>query len=120
MSGSAMSATVLPGQTGSRWTPGAVLWLLWMIGMWAAFFVLLLTDELAGLWSAIRDLPLLVEVALWLPFFPWMLGTAVWTSSWSSWLRLLLVLCFALGWTLVSIPRRKLSPGRAGDANAAG
>jgi hypothetical protein len=117
--GPAMSATALPGHMGSRWTAGATLWLLWMIAMWAASFVLLLTDKLAGLWSAIRDLPLLVEVALWLPFLPWMLGTAVWTSSWSSWLRLLLVLCFVLGWTLVSIPRRKpAANGRAEDANA--
>jgi hypothetical protein len=88
-----------------RWTPGATLWFLWMIGMWAAFWVLLVADELDGLWSAIRDLPFLVELALWLPFFPWMLGMAVWTSSWSGWLRVLLVLSFTLGWTLVSIPR---------------
>ena len=30
---------------------------------------------------------------------------AVWTSSWSGWLRVLLALSFTLGWTLVSIPR---------------
>ena len=54
-----------------RWTPGAKLWFLWMIGMWAAFWVLLVADELDGLWSAIRDLPFLVELGLWLPFFPW-------------------------------------------------
>jgi hypothetical protein len=100
-------ATAQQPEAQRRWTPGATLWFLLMIGMWAAFYALLYADELDGVWSAIRDLPLLVELALWLPFFPWMLGMAVWMSSWSGWLRLALVLCFALGWSLASIPRRK-------------
>jgi hypothetical protein len=49
------------GPHGESMEAGATLWLLWMIAMWAASFVLLLTDKLAGLWSAIRDLLLLVE-----------------------------------------------------------
>jgi hypothetical protein len=40
-------------------------------------------------------------------FLPWMLGTAVWTSSWPAVVRVLLVLCFAVGWTVVSIPREQ-------------
>jgi hypothetical protein len=90
-----------------RWTPGATLWFLWMVGMWVAFYILLFTDKVEGLWSTIRDLPLLVEIVLWLPFFPWMLGMAVWTSSWSEWLRATLVVCFTIGWSLAFLPRRK-------------
>jgi hypothetical protein len=56
---------------------GATLWFLWMILMWATFFVLLFADRLGELWTAIRDLPLLVEVGMWVAFLPWMLGTAV-------------------------------------------
>jgi uncharacterized membrane protein len=84
-----------------------------MVGMWVAFFVLLRTDRLDGLWSSIRDLPLLIEVVAWFLFLPWMLVTAVWTSAWSEWVRVLLVLTFAVGWTIVSIPRpRKPANGR--------
>ncbi len=90
-----------------RWTPGATLWFMWMVGMWVSFYILLFADKLEGLWSTIRDLPLLVEIVLWLPFFPWMLGMAVWTSSWSEWLRGTLVACFTIGWSLAFLPRRK-------------
>jgi hypothetical protein len=86
---------------------GATVWFLWMIAMWVAFFVLLFADRLEALWNAIRDLPLVVEVVLWVAFLPWMLGTAVWTSSWSTTVRVLLVAIFAIGWTIVSIPREK-------------
>jgi len=86
---------------------GATLWFLWMILMWAAFFVLLFADRLGELWSAVRDLPLLVEVGVWVAFLPWVLGTAVWTGSWPAVVRVLLVLCFAVGWTVVSIPRER-------------
>jgi hypothetical protein len=78
-----------------------------MVGMWVAFFVLLFADHLGMLWNAILHLPLLVEIVLWVLFLPWMLGMAVWTSSWSDWLRIVLVLLFALGWTIASIPRRR-------------
>jgi hypothetical protein len=86
---------------------GATLWFVWMVAMWLTFFVLLVANRLDGLWSAIRHLPLFVEIVLWVAFLPWMLGMAVWTSSWADWLRGLLVLCFAVGWTLLSIPRGK-------------
>jgi hypothetical protein len=78
--------------------------------MWVAFFVLLFADRLEGLWNAIRDLPLVVEVVLWVAFLPWMLGTAVWTRSWSTALRALLLAVFAIGWAIVSIPREKRTP----------
>ena len=85
----------------------AIVWLVWMVGMWVGFFVLLAGDLIDDVWHWARDLPLLPELALWLVAFPWMLGSGVWTSSWPGWLRLALVLVFAAAWTLVSIPRRK-------------
>ena len=86
---------------------GATIWFLWMVAMWAGFLVLLAADRIDGVWSWVRDLPLLAELVLWLALFPWLLGAAVWTSSWTGWLRLFLVLGFAFGWSLASIPRRK-------------
>jgi hypothetical protein len=85
----------------------AKVWFAWMVVMWAAFFALLAAGQLDGLWSAIRDLPLVAQILLWIPFFPWMLGMAVWASSWVAWLRVTLVVCFAVGWTLASLPRAK-------------
>lgn len=103
-----MTANASPTTTLRRRRPiGATLWFLWMVAMWGAFFVLLFADRLEAVWSAIRDLPLLVEVVLWVVFLPWMLGTAVWNSSWPAGLRVGLVACFAIGWTIVSIPREK-------------
>ena len=70
---SEVAASKQPAQR--RWTPGATLWFMWMVGMWIAFYILLVADKLEGLWSAIRDLPLLIEIVLWLPFFPWRCGS---------------------------------------------
>lgn len=86
---------------------GGVLWLCFMVGMWAAFFVALLGDRLDDVWRWARDLPLLLELGFWFLTFPWLLGTAVWESSWATWLRVGLVASFAIGWTLISIPRAR-------------
>jgi hypothetical protein len=75
--------------------------------MWLAFFALLWAGQLDEIWNWIRDLPLIAEIALWIAFLPWMLGMAVWTSSWATWIRVVLVVLFAVGWTVVSIPRRR-------------
>lgn len=85
----------------------ARLWFTWMVVMWVAFFLLLLSGHLEGLWDAIRALPLIAQVVLWVPFLPWMLGMAVWASGWPAWLRVIVVVCFAVGWTATSIPRTK-------------
>ncbi len=57
---------------------GGVAWPVFTVGMWIAFFVALLGDRLA-----------------------------VWESSLAPWLRIGLVVPFAIGWTLISIPRAK-------------
>jgi hypothetical protein len=86
---------------------GGVAWRVFMVGMWIAFFVAFLGDRLGDIWQWARDLPLVVEFGLWLLMFPWLLGTVVWESSWAPWLRVCLVASFAIGWTLISIPRGK-------------
>jgi hypothetical protein len=78
-----------------------------MEAMWAAFFVLLLSDELPAIRDMIRDLPLAGELVAWIALFPWLLGTAVWTGPWAEPTRVVLVLGFAVGWSLLSIPRRE-------------
>jgi hypothetical protein len=103
-----MSEEVLPALRPSDRRPlGATIWFVWMVAMWAGFFVLLVAAQISGVWDWVRDLPVLVEIVLWVALFPWLLGAAVWSSSWMGWVRLLLVLVFAFGWSLVSIPRRK-------------
>jgi hypothetical protein len=103
-----VSEAALPRSEGLQRRPlGATIWFVWMVAMWAGFFVLLVAERIDAVWSWVRDLPLLAELVLWLALFPWFLGAAVWTSSWADWLRLLLVLGFAFGWSLASIPRRK-------------
>jgi hypothetical protein len=103
-----MSEAIVPRVERSERRPlGATIWFVWMVAMWAGFFALLVAERIDGVLSWVRDLPLLAELVLWLALFPWLLGAAVWTSSWTGWLRLLLVLGFAFGWSLASIPRRK-------------
>jgi len=85
---------------------GAIVWFVWMVGMWAGFFALLAADRLDEVWSWVRDFQLVAESLLWFALFPWLLGTAVWTSSWPDALRIVLVALFAVGWTLASLPRQ--------------
>jgi hypothetical protein len=89
---------------------GGLIWLVFMVGMWIAFFAALFADQLHAVSEWVRGLPLLAELGLWLLAFPWLLGTAVWESSWTLLLRALLVAAFALGWTLISLPRSRPSP----------
>ena len=103
-----MSEAALPSAHRSgRRSLGATVWFVWMVSMWVGFFVLLLADRIGDVWSWVRELALPAEFVAWVALFPWLLGAVVWTSSWDGWLRLLLVLVFAFGWSLVSIPRPK-------------
>jgi hypothetical protein len=80
-----------------------------MVGAWIAFFALLLFSEatLGELWRDVRDLPLLVEGAVWLALFPLVLALGVWDSGLAEWVRLVLVCTFALAWSAAFFPRRK-------------
>ncbi|TWD84594.1 hypothetical protein FB561_5787 [Kribbella amoyensis] len=89
----------------ARVTAGSVIWFLFMAGLWVVFFVYLRSGRLEDVAQTIKDLPLPVELLVWILFFPWVLGTAVWTSGWSETVRMVLVILFAVAWTVVSIPR---------------
>jgi hypothetical protein len=93
----------------SRPTIGARVWFAFMVASWAAFAVIAATSEhlLADAWQGARDLPLALELVVWLLTLPWMLALAAWESDWSGAARVLAVLCIAAGWTLMSIPRPK-------------
>jgi hypothetical protein len=90
---------------------GGVAWLVFMVGMWIAFFGALVGDRLDDIWHWARELPLVLELGLWVLGFPWLLGTAVWESSSASWLRVCLVASFAITWTVISIPHQKEPAG---------
>jgi hypothetical protein len=108
-----MSEVTLPRVDRSDRRPlGAIIWFAWMLVMWAGFFALLVADRIGPVWSWVREVPLLVEFLARVALFPWLLGAAVWTISWDGWLRLLLVLGFAFGWSLASVPRRRSEQGR--------
>ena len=51
-------------------------------------------------WHAIRDLPLVVQIVVWVLFLPVMVGLWVWETSWPFIVRLALVLGVA-GWNLL-------------------
>ncbi|MGW1344431.1 hypothetical protein ACWCOV_25555 [Kribbella sp. NPDC002412] len=88
-------------------TTGSRLWLLLMVGLWMAFYLFLGADRLDDVETWIRDLPLVMELGVWLLGFPWVLATAVWTSDLSETVRVTLVVLFTAAWTIVSIPRTK-------------
>lgn len=103
----AMSEQVRGSPIWSSRPVGGIVWFVWMVGMWVTFFWLLFANGLDEVWRAVTGLPILIEIVVWIVFLPWMLGTWVWTGPWPDWVRVALVLCFAIGWTLVSIPRRR-------------
>ena len=108
------------GEPVARASAGAGMWFMWTVGLWVVFFVFLQSGRLEEVASTIKELPLPLELLVWLLFFPWVLGTAVWTSGWSETLRMALVVLFALGWTVLAIPRprkpRPASPRRSAKA----
>jgi hypothetical protein len=79
-----------------------------MAMLWGALLALAVTSPgtLDSVWSWTRDLWWPLQIAAWIVFLPWMIGLAVWQSGWSSGLRLTVIGVLALGWTLMSYPRR--------------
>lgn len=97
----------------TRRSLGDWIWFALMAGGWVTFLGLLLFSEprLRELYETIRDLPLLIEGLVWLVFFPFVLAVTVWESSWDTWLRVLAVCSFAVGWSVMFYPwpRRRRS-----------
>lgn len=74
--------------------------------IWLAYGVALVwsQESIDALWTWIRDLPWLLEGAVWLFFLPVMLGMWIWQTSWPLILRLVLIAGIA-GWTLLVFPK---------------
>jgi hypothetical protein len=80
-----------------------------MVGGWVAFAVALVASQqtLDDVWTSVRDLPLLVEGLVWLLGFPFLIGLAIWQSSWDEAVRLVAIAVLAVAYTLMFVPRGK-------------
>jgi hypothetical protein len=72
--------------------------------LWVGFGIALVANQewLDILWNSVRELPLVVEIIVWVLFLPIMVGLWIWESSWPVLVRLL---GFAgiVGWTLLAV-----------------
>jgi len=70
--------------------------------IWVAFAVGLIFSQgsVDQAWQTIRDLPLIVQIGVWVLFLPVMIGLWVWETSWPLIVRLVLVVGVA-GWNLI-------------------
>jgi hypothetical protein len=78
-----------------------------MVGGWVAFAVALVASPqtLDDVWTSVRDLPLVVEGVVWLLGFPFLVGLAIWQTSWDEALRLAAVALLAVAYTYMFVPR---------------
>ncbi len=75
--------------------------------IWIGFAATLVASQatLDEVWTAIRGLPLVIQVVVWLLFLPVMAGLWIWETTWPLVVRVVLVLAVA-GWNLlVFLPR---------------
>jgi len=72
--------------------------------LWVGFAIALVTNRewLDILWSLVRDLPLLVEIIVWVVFLPVMVLLWIWESSWPALVRSLGYAGVA-AWTLLAV-----------------
>jgi ABC-type amino acid transport system permease subunit len=70
--------------------------------IWIAFAVGLIWSQgsIDQAWQAIRGLPLIVQLVVWVLFLPAMVGLWVWETTWPLVVRLVLVVGIA-GWNLL-------------------
>jgi hypothetical protein len=106
----------IEGGRGRRARPGAWIGFALVVGGFAAFWLLAASSPgtIDSLWSRLRDLPLLVEAAVWLIAFPLTLSMAVWESGWAEWIRVLLVLAFTITWSYLFYPKQQTMSSTGG------
>ena len=78
-----------------------------MVAGWMAFAVALVASQgtLDDVWTSVRDLPLVVELAIWLLAFPFLVGLAIWQASWAEAARLAAIAVLAVAYTCLFIPK---------------
>jgi hypothetical protein len=80
-----------------------------MVGGWVAFTVALAASRstLDDVWTSVRDLPLPLEGLAWLLGFPFLVGLAIWQSSWNEAARLVAIAVLAVAYTYMFVPRER-------------
>jgi hypothetical protein len=75
--------------------------------LWLTFGAFLILDQSAldTIWQHLLDLPLLLQVFIWILLLPLTVGLWIWESDWDLWLRLMLVIFAGVGWTAAMFPR---------------
>jgi hypothetical protein len=78
-----------------------------MVGGWLAFLVALVVSRpaLDDVWTTVRDLPLIGELAVWLLGFPFLAGLAIWQAPWDETPRLVAIAALAGAYILMFRPR---------------
>jgi hypothetical protein len=81
-----------------------------MIGGWLAFAAALVASQgtLDDVWSAVRDLPLPLELCVWVIGFPFLLGLAIWQAALPEGLRLTAIAVLALVYVFMFLPRERV------------
>lgn len=81
--------------------------------LWVGFGVALVVSQgsIDQAWQAIRALPFLLQIVVWLLFLPVMVGLWVWETSWPLLVRLLVVFGVA-GWNLLVFLPKGLQAAR--------
>jgi hypothetical protein len=96
---------------GIGWMASHGVLFLVFAAIWVAFGVALVASQgsLDQVWESIRELPVVLQVVLWVLLLPVMFGLWAWETSWPLVVRLVLVLGVA-GWNLlVFLPRAAAS-----------
>lgn len=72
--------------------------------LWVGFVMALIVNRewLGMLWDAVRALPSLVEIIVWVLFLPIMAGLGIWESSWPAFARLV-AFTGIIAWTLLAV-----------------
>jgi len=81
--------------------------------IWIAFAAGLIWSQgsIDQAWNAIRDLPLIIQIFVWVLFLPVMIGLWIWETSWPLVVRLMLVVGVA-GWNLLMFLPKALQAAR--------
>lgn len=95
---------------GSRCSPSRVSLVSFaiMLGGWIAFAIALIASRqtLGDVWTAVRDLPLVLEGVAWVLGFPFLVGLAIWHASWDETTRLVAIAVLAVAYTYMFRPRK--------------
>jgi hypothetical protein len=72
----------------------AIMWIVFAAGL------IISQGSVDQAWQSIRDLPLIVQIGVWVLFLPVMAGLWVWETSWPLVMRMAIVVALA-GWNLL-------------------